>query len=313
MGAEGYCRYGFARFAMQSALLLAFCLPLLLLAASRSPAAPLPLSRAVSTGLRQAQGLLGSLHNPQPAGPAPPLRLVARGDPRQPCVALTFDDGPKPGATEELLAVLRREKVKATFFYVGAQAERYPWLVQATARAGHEIGNHTYDHRRLPGLTSAEQAAEIDQTSDVIALLTGERPRFLRPPGGRRDARAEALLPARGMALAMWDAELGDIAPRASARYLEHEALLLVRPGSVVLLHSGVPATVEALPAIIAELRAKGYRFVTLSQLCQGLDPAAALSGRGANGVEDAGQHRKPRARQPQPRRPGGRERLTAP
>jgi peptidoglycan/xylan/chitin deacetylase (PgdA/CDA1 family) len=219
---------------------------------------------------------------------SPRLHCLSRGDPTKKYVALTFDDGPKPEYTLELLALLERSRVPATFFYVGSQCKLYPDLVKDTYASGNEIGNHSWHHYRLPTLKPAEKRREIDEAQAIIAGLTGVQPRFFRPPGGHRDTETEELLDQRGMIVAMWDLSLNDADPRTKSADIVRQVEDKIRPGTVILAHSGIPATMEALPQIIHNLTARGYTFVTLSTLANGLAPRCAGQGRGQNGISNA-------------------------
>jgi peptidoglycan/xylan/chitin deacetylase (PgdA/CDA1 family) len=209
-------------------------------------------------------------------------------------VALTFDDGPRPEHLSRLLAILDRSHVKATFFFVGVQAEKYPSWVRMTAQAGHEIGNHTYDHLRLPQLPDCDKGPEIGRCQQAIWDITGERPRFVRPPGCELDAATLRAILERGLVVAMYDVNLRDDTPNLSSRAILSSALARVRPGSIILGHSNVEATVDMLPDLISALQARGYRFVTLSELASEATPP-----RPASAPRGAGSRRAPSARAP--------------
>ena len=247
-----------------------------------------PVLDAAPSGLVQ----FAPLDAPFPRGQIDPrLHCLSRGDPQRKLVALTFDDGPNPEYTLDLLSVLSRYRIPATFFYVGKQCEKYPDLVRETYAAGNEIANHTYDHLRLPPLTHAQKEYEIDTAQKTIASLIGTQPRFFRPPGGHRDTEVEDMLASRGMVVGMWDITLNDAGSNLAPSDLLREVEDQVRPGSVILAHTGVPATVEALPAIIHNLSARGFTFVTMSEMADGLSSKCAARGRGAAGLSNACFH----------------------
>jgi peptidoglycan/xylan/chitin deacetylase (PgdA/CDA1 family) len=199
------------------------------------------------------------------------IREVSRGNSRHKKVALTFDDGPHPEFTSQLLAVLDFYDVPATFFFVGIQAQKYPHWVKMTNQAGHEIGSHTYDHFRLPKLPREEQVYQIDECQRLVEGLTGVTPRFLRPPGGQYDAQVRELAAERGMVLGLWDVALNDTREGKTVEQMLSTAARKVRSGSVVLAHDGIQATVDMLPELIESLRAQGYEFVTMSELASGM------------------------------------------
>lgn len=238
-----------------------------------------PLSMDVSSGTLSANYGSGApielaLPREAPALPEfpikPGLAELSRGNPKVKQVALTFDDGPHPLFTSQILAVLAYYRVPATFFFTGIQAQKNPQWVRMAHQAGHEIGNHTYDHFRIPKLPRKEQEYQIDEYQRLIQGLTGVTPRFLRPPGGQMDKETQQLIVQRGMIVAMWDVALNDTKVGKSERDLLKTSLKGIRPGSVILAHDGIQSTIDMLPALITTLRAEGYTFVTMSQLASG-------------------------------------------
>ena len=181
-------------------------------------------------------------------------------------VALTFDDGPHGEKTLELLRVLSDEEVKASFFVVGKQAAFNRQVLRRIRDMGHTIANHSYTHPNLTELSPAAARDEYAACSELIRDVTGQTPRFCRPPGGRTNAAVERAGREEGLRTVYWTVnsrDYTDLPPEVIARKVAG----LVRPGGVVLLHDGVTATIEALPAIIRDLRNRGYRFVTLDEL----------------------------------------------
>ncbi|MCB1217735.1 polysaccharide deacetylase family protein [bacterium] len=199
------------------------------------------------------------------------ISKITRGNSRLKQVALTFDDGPHPEYTGQILTILEYYNCPATFFFVGVQTNRYPQWVQMAHQQGHEIASQTYDHFRLPKLPTAEKEYQIDAYQDLIENLTGERPRFLRPPGGQIDDASIELLKKRGMVCAMWDVALNDTHGDKSRDELLDSTLRNVRNGSVILAHDGVQATIDMLPELIERLREEGYELVTMSELASRL------------------------------------------
>ncbi|MFI5351276.1 MAG: polysaccharide deacetylase family protein [Elusimicrobiota bacterium] len=203
-------------------------------------------------------------------GPALVRDTFLPGGPRQ--VALTFDDGPSVPFTGQVLDILRKNHIHATFFLCGANAERYPELVRRIKAEGHEIGNHTYSHPYLYLMEREKIAEEIDRTQDVLEKISGRRPRLFRPPFGVRWFSLWPLLRERGLTMVLWsirgyDGDLG-----ASA--IAQKTLSQLQPGGIILLHDGFEtrlpgqvdrsATVRALPAIISGIRRAGYKFVPI-------------------------------------------------
>ena len=184
-------------------------------------------------------------------------------------VALTFDDGPREWGMLELLAVLKEQNVPGTFFLVGKFAERYGALTTAIDNDGHEIENHTYTHPRLYTLWVEKIMREAERCNEVMENLAIRTPRFLRPPGGGFNLKIFYAMRRMDMKLALWDVNTADYTERP-AHEIVNCVVKSARPGSIVLMHSGVPATVEAIPAIVSGLRERGYRCVTLQDLWNG-------------------------------------------
>ncbi|MDD5354458.1 MAG: polysaccharide deacetylase family protein [bacterium] len=184
----------------------------------------------------------------------------------KPRIALTFDDGPHQFFTSEILKVLEREGARATFFVVGKQVKIFPELLQEIARSGNEIGNHTYNHYNLTMLDEAQINFEIKSNEELIKRVTSLTPRFFRPPGGHYNYKVVEAAKDNGEDMALWSIHPRDT-DRPQVEYILQKVLNNVEDQSVILLHSGVEQTLEALPQLIRELRKKGYRLVTLSEL----------------------------------------------
>jgi chitin deacetylase len=181
-------------------------------------------------------------------------------------VALTFDDGPWPGATRRILRVLKRFHVHATFFEVGRQVAEHPRVVRMVAAAGDEIGNHTFDHPlTLQHHPAPQVAAEMWRTTNALAE-EGVRPTLFRPPGGWYDDAVIQEARRQHMRVVLWDVDPKDWEPTASTGEIAHNVLSNAHAGSIILLHDGGgdAHTVTALPRIIRGLRDRGLRFVMI-------------------------------------------------
>ena len=194
-------------------------------------------------------------------------------------VALTFDDGPTRGVTDRLLDVLEREHVPATFFVVGAAARREPALLRRMDADGDEIENHSDTHPHLNAIVSDYALdQQIAGPDAAIAAATGQRTRYLRPPFGARNAAVIEAAERNGKTVVLWSAMLDETSPNAPRGALEERLLRQVGDGAIVVLHDGDRGRGEGgrayearlAPRIIAALRARGYRFVTLDRLLLG-------------------------------------------
>jgi polysaccharide deacetylase family sporulation protein PdaB len=184
-------------------------------------------------------------------------------------VALTFDDGPVNKATEEILAILKEKDVKATFFVIGKQAEKFPMLVTQEIAEGHEVGNHTYSHPQLTKLSKNKIEEELDKTEKEI-LKVATKPSFFRPPEGAYDNTVFKIARHNEYSIILWSIDTNDWR-YPSVGEIVNSVLKDVKPGSIILLHDGLypSSTPEALWFIIDSLKSQGYEFVTISELLQ--------------------------------------------
>jgi peptidoglycan/xylan/chitin deacetylase (PgdA/CDA1 family) len=197
--------------------------------------------------------------------------VLARLPGDAPVVSLTFDDGPNPRATPAVLAVLRREKVRATFFVLGRHAEQWPHLVRRMADEGHQIGNHGYHHRKLHRRTPRYVRDDLVRGTEQIVRASGADVGHFRAPHGFRSPWVSPIAASLGQRTVGWSLGVWDSA-RPGASEIARRALVGTAPGSILLLHDGDGydpdgdrmQTAEALPAIIAGLRARGLGFATL-------------------------------------------------
>ncbi len=196
-------------------------------------------------------------------------RLVARVETSDRILALTFDDGPEPEPTRELLDVLARHRVRATFFLQGAKIEEHRESARAIVAAGHEVGNHSYSHRRMILKTPAWIAEEIERTDRAIRSAGYRGEILFRPPFGKKLIGLPWYLREHGRTTIMWDIA-PNTPPGTTAESLQTFILERVRPGSIVLLHPMYPnrcVTLAAVSGLITRLQTQGYGFVTVSDL----------------------------------------------
>ncbi|MGG3454143.1 polysaccharide deacetylase family protein [Paenibacillus rhizolycopersici] len=190
---------------------------------------------------------------------------------REKAVAFTFDDGPNPIYTPQVLEIFQEVQGKATFFMIGTQIEKSLETAKAVHEQGHEIGNHTYSHPHLPELSSEEVRREMQLTEELIQQVTGAKPKVYRPPYIDTSEEVAAITagefgyPAIGAVNgAATDWEMPGVA------HIVEKTREQIRPGSILLFHDGFDdrsQTVEAVRILAAELTAAGYRLVTVSEL----------------------------------------------
>ena len=192
----------------------------------------------------------------------------------QKLVALTFDEGPYPPYTGQLLDVLKEKRIPATFFVIGQNAAKHPELVRRIAAEGHQLGNHTYNHVDLLKADRQGVISEIDKTNQVIAGIAGYAPHVMRPPHGFRDAVVMDIMAEYKLKVVEWSVSSRDWV-NPGAEVIAERTLGKVKNGSVILLHDGdgiaatLPRgqTIAATRIIIDRLLAEGYRFVTVDEI----------------------------------------------
>jgi peptidoglycan-N-acetylglucosamine deacetylase len=183
-------------------------------------------------------------------------------------VALTFDDGPAAPYTDSVLNLLEAYQVPATFFVIGSSLERHPDLGRRIVADGHELGNHSYSHQLMIGRAPRTIRHEVEVTDSLIRHAGSAGPIHFRPPYGKRMIGLPLYLSRTGRTTVLWDLE-PDSWYRTADEMVAH-VLENVGPGSIILLHVELASRVEqraALPRIIEGLQARGYEFVTVSEL----------------------------------------------
>jgi peptidoglycan/xylan/chitin deacetylase (PgdA/CDA1 family) len=201
-----------------------------------------------------------------------PRDVILRGPMNRREVALTFDDGPDAVFTPQILNVLRRTGVKATFFVVGRRVQRYPRVLQRMLREGHEVGNHSWSHPKMSRQSAGRVRTELQRASDEVNRVGNVRPRFFRPPYGALSETVIREAVAEGYKIILWNVDSLDWSG-IPATIVTTNVLSHIRPGSITLMHSATGRggnlhnTVQALPSIIRRMRREGYRFVKISEL----------------------------------------------
>ncbi|WP_233277810.1 polysaccharide deacetylase family protein [Paenibacillus durus] len=197
---------------------------------------------------------------------------IKTNGPRTKEIALTFDDVPDPRFTPQILNVLRRYRVKATFFIVGRRAAKHPALVRRIVREGHSIGNHSYNHPQFTKLSLRQFRSQILRAENIINKIAGFRPRLIRPPYGEITEQQLKWSAAQGYKLVNWNVDSLDW-KGLSREQVKRNILSHAGKGSIILQHAGggtgsnLKGTIEALPDVIETLRRRGYTFVTVPEM----------------------------------------------
>lgn len=209
----------------------------------------------------------GPVTTAPPKPPPEPSLTISSVHLEAPYIALTFDDGPNQKLTPRLLDLLAQHHIKATFFVVGENAAEYPDILKRAVREGHEIGNHSWSHPNFGKMGDEAVRSQISRTQDAIAAAIGTRPTLLRPPYGSVTARQKHFIHHElGYEIILWDVDPLDW-KQPGPGVVANRILKETRPGSIVLAHDIHAQTIEAMPQTLNELEAKGFKFVTVSEL----------------------------------------------
>ena len=193
-------------------------------------------------------------------------------------IALSFDDGPHPRLTPIILEILEEYGIKATFFMVGENVQYYADAARAVVEAGHEIGNHTFSHRRFGRMTEHEMLDEIASCEDAISSVSDTPVHFIRPPEGQMNDTMRRIVGTLDYRIILWDVDTRDWAHTPPAEICRH-ILDTVQAGDIILMHDFIghdSPTPEALRMVLPELIARGYRFVTVGELVDSAQRADA-------------------------------------
>src|SRR5213083_2418863 len=193
-----------------------------------------------------------------------------------PYIAMTFDDGPSATLTPKLLDLLAAHHIKATFFVIGENVAEHPDIVARAAREGHEIGNHSWSHPNFAKMSQESVRSQLQRTDDAIKNATGKRPTLMRPPYGSLTEREKHWIHDEfGYRIILWDVDPYDW-KRPGPAVVRNRILKETQPGSIVLSHDIHPGTIEAMPSTFDALEAKGFKFVTVSELIRMAVPKAS-------------------------------------
>lgn len=180
-------------------------------------------------------------------------------------IALTFDDGPSAATTPQLLDILKKKQVPATFFVVGTMAERAPEVLKRERVEGHEIASHTAAHRSLATMSADEIRADRDNMNSIVERITGKGVGLIRPPYGALNDTARGAV---GQPMILWSVDPEDWRDKNSET-VRNRVRAAAYDGAVILLHDIHQTTVDAVSGIIDDLRADGYEFVTISEMAE--------------------------------------------
>lgn len=225
-----------------------------------------------------------------PAAEAATSKFISKATTSSKVVALTFDDGSDGTNIQKILNILSANKIKATFFLTGSGANNHPQAIKNIASSGHQLANHSYSHPDFTKLTAAQMKAELDKTEAAVKKITGKstKPLFRAPFGASNSAVLSAAGNAGYTHTVQWNIDTLDWKGVSSAS-ITNKVVNNMVPGSIVLMHTGAGAsgTPVALPGMIKKLKAKGYSFVTVSQLLK--LPASTPPASGAKYTVKAG------------------------
>lgn len=203
-----------------------------------------------------------------------PRIIIRRGNPKLPELALTFDDGPDQTYTPQILDILKKYRIKATFFVVGTQIQKYPATFRRIIQEGHEVASHSYQHLKMSELSVAQIQYQLRKNNEIIRANGGPRQvNLFRPPYGAIDPASIEAIGAQHFRIVLWTIDSLDW---RGLRKLNVEAnvLPLLQNGVIILQHCAsfsskedLTGSITALPDIIEIAQKKGFRFVTVSQL----------------------------------------------
>ena len=236
----------------------------------QQPAQPEQTSQPEQTTQPEQQSEQTTQPEQQPVQPEQPAEgMIASGgryiDPTKPMVALTFDDGPYAPVGNRIMDSLEQHNGRATFFVVGSRVPSYQAEIKRMHNNGHEIGNHTYEHKYLNKLNAAQIRSQIDRCNQTVAAVTGEAPALVRLPGGNKNNTVLANI---NQPIIMWNIDTLDWKTRNAASSVQ-KVLGSVKDGDIVLMHELYTASGDAAVTLIPALTERGYQLVTVSELAR--------------------------------------------
>ncbi len=192
------------------------------------------------------------------------MPVISKFSQKQNCVALTFDDGPSPENTLAILSVLNSYNAKATFFLIGEKVEKHPEIVKQIIDAGHEIANHSYSHSYMfPWFSAKKIQTELLKTCDLVRKISGEEPKYFRPPFGVSNPNIAKAVKNTGLKTIGWSVRSLDTvkSPKTVLKRLSK-----TKSGDIILLHDNRPDTVKILEKFLRSYKNKGINFCSVSK-----------------------------------------------
>lgn len=196
--------------------------------------------------------------------------IIWSGSSRMPLIYLTFDDGPDPSSTPQLLEILGNERVSATFFLLGSKVARHPEIVKRIVAEGHLVGNHSYSHPQMIFKSRHFLEAEVLRTNHEIMKVTGQTPRFFRPPYGRFGINVLFLCKQLHLRLVLWNLMPHDYKRSVSADLVLKRIDKAIKNGRIIVLHDN-GKLISILPEIISRLKKREFYFSTLDAITRRL------------------------------------------
>jgi peptidoglycan/xylan/chitin deacetylase (PgdA/CDA1 family) len=228
---------------------------------------PVPPENAGEVNPEMLRDLAFRESNPDFSFPARKARYFYNGASRGNKICLTFDDGPHPQYTPQILSILKEKKAKATFFLTGENVRYYPHIVKAIVESGCEVGNHSYSHAQLKNLALEKIREELEKNQAEIKKACGISPLVIRFPYGVSSSEIARTAYEMRMDPFFWSIDTNDYKNETTTEDIVKTVLKDVKGGSIILMHDKTQKVVESVNGLIDPIREKGYEFVTCSEL----------------------------------------------